>query len=212
MMDQSLEAMVLKSLCCDTPTRRVRIGWLSFQKSGDISFGLCDNTFIAPKFEAVIGIWNVYNRVRTSFEIVSDPSAAEQVVNPHLTWHAPNYFHLKSQGQRAEDASFQGIADIPLMLQQESETKWIRATSGPVDSLRTAIGSLRGRWDSEVLTIQVPTESLSVQISIDFVRRSVGPDMGHSSRWYIPWHQVGIRLTMGFTYPHFPTLAWAHYH
>ena len=136
---------MLKSLCCDTPKRRVRIGWLSFQKDGDISFGLCDNTYIAPKFEAAIGIWNVFNRRKTTFEVVSNPSAAECVVNPHLTWHAPHYFHFKSQGQRAQEASFWGIADVPMMLRQDSEVKWIRATSGIVAGLKTAVGSMRGR-------------------------------------------------------------------
>ena len=38
-----LAGPMLKSLCCDTPNRRIRLGWLSFQpEKGDISFGLCD--------------------------------------------------------------------------------------------------------------------------------------------------------------------------
>jgi len=203
---------MLKSLCCDTPTRRVKIGWLSFQPNGNISFGLNDNTFIAPRSNAVIVLWNAYHRVKTAFEVVSDPTTAEQVVNPHLTWHVPNYFHLTRRGERSDDASFKGIADVPMMLEQEATVQWIRATSGMVVGLKTATGNLRGRWDTEVLAVQVPSEAVSVQIDVDFVRPDAGQGMGHRSRWFIPWHQVGVRLTMGFTHPHFPTLAWAHYH
>jgi len=203
---------MLKSLCCDTPNRRIRLGWLSFQpKNGDISFGLSDNTYVSPVFQSAIGIWNAYNRVRTRFEVVSDPSAAERFVNPHLTWHAPNYFHFKRHDQQREDASFWGIADVPLMIQQQSEVKWIRAVSGPLIGLKTA-GPLRGRFNSEDLTIRVPTENLSIQITVDFIRPNAGDGFGHSSLWYIPWQNVGIRLSMSYTFPQIATLAWAHYH
>ena len=202
---------MLKSLCCDTPKRRIRLGWLSFQKNGDISFGLCDNAYIAPVFQAQIGIWNAYNRVRIYFEIVSDPTAAERVINPHLTWHAPNYFHFKRHDQRREDASFWGIADIPLMLEQQTEVKWIKATSGTLRGLKTA-GQLRGRFASEDLTISVSTEDVSVGLSIDFVRPNIAKVFDHRSCWHFTWHDIGIRLSMSYTLPQFPTVAWAHYH
>ena len=118
-------------------------------------------------------MWNAYNRIRTRFEVVSEPSAAERVVNPHLTWHAPNYFHFKRHDQQSEDASFWGVADITLMIQQQLEVKWIRAVSGPLSGLKTAC-PLRGRFNSEDLTIQVPTENLSVQITVDFIRPNAG--------------------------------------
>jgi hypothetical protein len=158
-----------------------------------------------------IGIWNVYNRVRTVFEILSDPAAAERVVNPHLTWHPPHYFHFKRHDQRKEDASFWGIADIRLMLQQQLEVKWIRAVSGTLSGLKTA-GPLRGRFNSEDLTINAPTEAASVQINVDFVQPNAGKGLGHASLWYIPWQDVGIRLGMAHTFPQIPTLGWAHYH
>src|ERR1700716_2438370 len=192
---------MLKSLCCDTPNRRIRLGWLSFQpKTGDISFGLCDNTYVSPAFKAAIGVWNAYNRVRTYFEIVSDPAAAERVINPHLTWHSPNYFHFKRHDQRREDASFWGIEDIPLMIHQQLEVKWLRAGSGPLRNLKTA-GPLRGRFDSEDLTIQAPTENVSVRISADFIKPNAGREFGHRSLWYISWQSVGIRLAMSYTFP-----------
>jgi hypothetical protein len=203
---------MLKSLCCDTPKRRIRLGWLSFQpKDGAISFGLSDNTYISPAMGVHIGVWSAYNRVRSYFEVVSDPAAAERIVNPHLTWHPPASFHLKRPDQRASDATFFGVALVPLMLSQQHKVDWIRATSGRLSGLKTA-GPLRGRFESEELVIIVPDENLSVQIRVDFVRPTAGAGVAHQSRWYIPWQDVGIKLTMAYTYPTIPTLAWAHYH
>jgi hypothetical protein len=52
-----------KQLCCDTPSRRIRVGWVSFQPDGSISFGLNDRAYISPKFKTQSMIWNAYNRV-----------------------------------------------------------------------------------------------------------------------------------------------------
>lgn len=202
---------LLISLCCETPKRQIRVGWINCRPNGDISFGLCDEAYIAPRFEAAIGLWNAYNRVKTVFEVVSDPSSADHVANPHLTWHAPHYFHFKSNKQLAKDASFWGIADIPLMLSQESEVKWIRARTSRLGSLKTA-GSLRGRFASRDFTQMVPSEDFSAEIEIDFTLPSAGQGFAHRSRWFVPWHQIGLRITMGFTFPGFPTLSWAHFH
>lgn len=202
---------MLKSLCCDTPNRRVRLGWLSFQKNGDISFGLADSAYVAPRFNASIGIWNAYNRVRSYFEIVSDPTAAEKVHNPHLTFHSPIYFHFKSHTQSAKEASFRAIADIPIMLEQQDRVDWIRAVSAPISLLKTA-GQLRGRFSSEELSIHVPSESLSISVKIDFVNSSTSNRQLHNSLWHFNWHGIGIQLSMSYTYPHFATMAWAHYH
>lgn len=54
---------MLKHLCCDTPTRRVRIEWVSFQPKGDISVGLHDKTVIAPKFKGQHFVGSAYNHV-----------------------------------------------------------------------------------------------------------------------------------------------------
>jgi hypothetical protein len=201
---------MLKALCCDTPTRRVRLGWLSFQKNGDVSFGLSDDAYISPVFDVYMGVWSLYNRVRTRFQIVSDPTTANKVRNPHLTWHAPAYFHFKSSDQKASEASFKAIADVPLMLWQQHEVKWITATSGQISKLKTA-GNLRGRYDSEEITIRVPSEYLSVQMHIDFVRPNTQAEIQPTQRIYT-WQKVGVRVRMAYTYPQFPTMAWAHYH
>ena len=206
------EVSMLKSLCCDTPTRRVRLGWLSFQRKGDISFGLSDAAYVAPQFHAHIGIWNVYNRIRSHFEIVSNPSAAEKVFNPHLTFHAPNYFHFKSHTQPARDASFHGIAEIPLMLSQQPVIEWIRAFSAPISQLKTA-GLLRGgRFSSEDLSIHVPGEGLSVQMAVDFVTPGQTQGQVQLTQWVYDWHNVGIRVSMSYSWPHIATVAWAHHY
>jgi hypothetical protein len=177
---------MLKSICCDTPNRRVRVGWLSFQpRDGAISFGLSDKAY-APQL------------------------LGAQVNNPHLTWHPPIYFHFKGHTQASKDAYFQGIADIPIVLQQQPEQKWITARTRPLADLKGA-GQLNGRFKSEELVIKVPTENASVQISVDFVRCGAWKGVGHASLWYIDWRDIGIRLTASFTFPTSPMIAWVHY-
>jgi hypothetical protein len=79
------------------------------------------------------------------------------------------------------DGFFKIAFDAELQLiQQQSEVKWIRAVSGPLIGLKTA-GPLRGRFNSEDLTIRVPTENLSIQITVDFIRPNAGDGFGHSS-------------------------------
>jgi hypothetical protein len=38
------------------------IAWLSFQPDGSISCGLRDRTYVSPRFQDRISLWNVYNR------------------------------------------------------------------------------------------------------------------------------------------------------
>src|SRR5262249_17570290 len=124
-----------KQICCDTPERRVRIAWVSFQPDGSISFGLNDRTYISPKFRARHFVWNAYNRVRIHYEVPSDQSSLEAVQNPYFTFHPAVWFHLKADGPRGDEALFEAIADVALVLQQKSEMPWLRSVSGRVASL-----------------------------------------------------------------------------
>jgi len=200
-----------KQICCDTPERRVRIAWVSFQPDGSISFGLNDRTYISPKFRARHFVWNAYNRVRIHYEVPSDQSSLEAVQNPYFTFHPAVWFHLKAGGPRGDEALFEAIADVALVLQQKSEMPWLRSVSGRVASLPTA-RARSGEMPVDELSINGPSENVSVSMALDFVKPQAGQGMEHMSRWYLRWQNVAIRLSLMFTYPQIATLSWFHFH
>ena len=202
-----------KYLVCDVPGRRVAIGWISFQPDGSISFGLNDQTYISPRFRDRISIWNAYNRVCTIYEVPTDPSALKPVENPHFTYHPDIMFHLKSNDDliREDQAIFQGIADVPITLEQDCQMPWIRAVSAPVDKLK--IRSARpDAIETEDLMLSAPTERISVRIALDFVKPAAATTLGHQTQWCIPWGKVALKITLAWTYPQIATLAWFHFH
>ena len=162
-----------KQLCCQTPSRRVRLGWVSFQPDGSISFGLNDKTYISPKFKARHFVWNAFNRARIHYEVASDPSTLEPVQNPHFTYHPEVWFHLKADGPGSGEALFEAIADVGLTLKQNLEMPWIRATSAPIADLPTS-RHRSGNVPVNDLTIRIPTENLSVCMALDFVTPQCG--------------------------------------
>jgi hypothetical protein len=200
-----------KQLCCDTPTRRINLGWISFQPDDySISFGLNDRTFIASKFKAQHFVWNAYNRERIRYQVISDTDALEPVRNPHFTYHPDAWFHLKENNPDADGALFEAIADLPLTLQQDIEMPWIRAYSGNVAQLSNT-GS-RKNVSVDELVLNVPTEDASVFMQLDFVRPNLGPGLDDQSRWYFTWGKIGLRVSVAFTHPRSPTLTWFHSH
>ena len=91
-------------------------------------------------------LWNAYNRVQIKYEIASDPSALDPVKNPHFTYHPAIMFHLKSNADSAQrdEAIFQGIADVGIVLNQDFEMPWIRAVSGRLSALKSPGARLDG--------------------------------------------------------------------
>src|SRR5262245_1713132 len=87
-----------------------------------------------------IGLWNVYNRVGIQYVVPTNPAALKPVLNPHFTFHPAVKFHLKSDQDRAskDEAIFEGIADVAIVLDQQEEMPWIRATSRPLSELPEA--------------------------------------------------------------------------
>lgn len=202
--------VMLKHLCCDTSNRRVRIGWVSFQPNGDISVGLFDTTYIAPQFKARHFIWNAYNRVRIRYVVPSSLDALEPVRNPHFTYHAPIYFHLKPSRKQDGSTLFEAIADVPITLHQDSRMPWIRATSSPLTQLATG-GKRDGRIEVEDLVIRSSTEELSIRIELDFIKPEHCNGTNDGWEWSFAWGQVGIRIRMLITHPQVATLAWFHH-
>jgi hypothetical protein len=135
---------MLKHLTCQTPSRFVRVAWIALPPNGDISFGLSDKTYISPGFRNRQFVWNAYNRVTAQFEVPSNTNSLDSVKNPHFTYHQPHWFHLKSDKDRAhkDEQLFAGICEVPLVLQQQDEMPWIRATTSttkPTQISRTSV-------------------------------------------------------------------------
>jgi hypothetical protein len=199
-----------KHLCCDTPDRRIRLGWISFQPNGDVSVGLFDKSYIAPQFKGRHFLWNAYNRVRIRYVVPSDPNALEPVKNPHFTYHATSWFHLKPARWQDGDTLFEGIADVPITLAQDTWMPWIRATSSPMCQLKSG-GRREGKIEVEDLAIRSSTEFLSVRIEVDFIRPEHCENSDTGWQWSVAWKNVGIRIRLLITYPQVATLAWFHH-
>jgi hypothetical protein len=194
--------------------RVVNAGWMSFQPDGSVSFGLSDRTYVSPRFRERRFLWNVYNRVTVEYVVPSEPSTLLQVQNPHFTFHPDVMFHLKSnKDKKAEDeAIFEGIADVGIVLQQQGEMPWIRATSAPFDQL-TETGRLRApAIETEDLMTEAPVvmNTASMKMEVDFVRPEAVVEHREAMTWEYAWGKVGLRIRTGFVAPQIATLSWFH--
>jgi hypothetical protein len=193
---------------CDAAGRRVRIGYISLQSDGSISFGLTDATYISPAFKVQHHIWNAYNRINMQYTSPSDPEALERVTNPHFTFHPPAIFQLTSRTHKGKNALFRGIADIGVTLHQQGEMPWLRATTAPLSQLPS-----RAPRADKIPTVNfglaAPTENASVIMSLDFVPNRVRA-IGTAHTCFIPWKGFVTRLTLELTAPQKSTLSWFH--
>lgn len=196
--------------------RRVGIAWLSFQPDGSISCGLRDRTYIAPHTRQRIGIWNAYNRIGIKYVVPTDPSTLLPVENPHFTFHPPATFHLKSHDASSskDEDLFNGIADIDITLQQQTEMPWLRLTSQLLVNLPEAGTPRSDGVNNEELLYTVPAilPAASATVEIDFVRRGDIRVDSSASPWDFAWHNVGLRIRTGFTEPQIATLSWFHFY
>jgi hypothetical protein len=173
-----------KQLCCVTPTRHARVGWISFQPGDHISFGLTQKTFLMSGHPAPI-------------------------TGLHFTYHPAIWFHLV--GGRPRRRFFEGIMDINIMLQQESEVTWTRAVSGPISAL--PIGGLRSTGvDLNEWILQSDTDRASVFMALSFIRPEACIAQTNEREWRVHWGAVGLRLVMGLCPPQRPELSWVHHH
>jgi hypothetical protein len=198
----------MHNLCCQTPSQKLRLAWISLQTDGSISFGL-NKTFISPKFKERRFIWNAYNRVRSNYIVQSDSSALEAVRKPHFTYHPPHWFHLKDDGPSKGEALFEAIADLDLTLRQEREMPWIRAISDRLSDIDAA-QERHGALANETI-IAVPDERLSVRMELDFVRGESIATEKSDSITYITWRDATLRVRLWFAAPSIATLAWFYF-
>ncbi|MBC8496632.1 MAG: hypothetical protein H8D37_03120 [Chloroflexi bacterium] len=54
--------------------------WLSFLDSGGISVGMKDRTLIIPRFKSRQFLFNIYNRITTTYIVSDNPEATEPIV------------------------------------------------------------------------------------------------------------------------------------
>jgi hypothetical protein len=160
-----------KHLTCQTPSRFVRVAWIALPPNGDVSFGLNDKTYISPRFKNRKFAWSAYNRVTAQFEVSSSPNSLEPVKNPHFTYHQPHWFNLKSDKTKAhkDEQLFAGICEVPLVLPQQEEMPWLRATTAQLNQLRSA-GLRWSKVPNDDLPFMVRSEDISIKIAIDFIR------------------------------------------
>lgn len=195
---------------------RKGVAWVSFQPDGSISCGLRDRTYISPRMRARIGISSLYNRVGIEYVVPTDPAALEPVLNPHFTFHPALKFHLKSDKDRAskDEAIFEGIAEVRMVLTQQEEMPWIRATSRPLFELPEA-GVPRGDGianDDLVYSVPVIVVAASARVELDFIRPTAVRENREHSPWEFIWGEVGLRIKAAWIAPQISTLSWFHFY
>lgn len=191
----------------------VAVAWISFQSDGSISFGLRDRAFVLESARIRNNLWNAYNRVTIEYVAPKTNQPLLPVENPHFTYHPPARFHLKSNAQRVslDEEIFSGIADVGIILQQQPEMPWIRATSSPLVELKPSSARVDG-IETEELTVLIPAIFLppSAALEIDFIRAAdVRSDL-QGPVWEFVWHEVGVRLSVKSVPSQIATLSWFH--
>jgi hypothetical protein len=176
---------------------------------------LSDKTYVSPRLCVRNFIWNAFNRISVEYVIPTNPDALLAVQNPHFTFHPDVMFHLKSNTDRKanNEAIFEGIADVGLVLQQEGEMPWIRATSAPIDQLPKT-GKLREpSINTEDLLMPAPAvmSRASAKMEIDFIRPETVVDRRNATTWEFAWGKVGLRIRTGAVPPQIATLSWFHF-
>jgi hypothetical protein len=110
-----------------------RIAWINESANNSLSVGLADRAPVSPRFHARQFLWNAYNRVTLQYLVPGNTDDLLPVRNPHLTFHPPVYFHLRAND---DEELFAGIADVRIMLEQDSVVPWIRFVARPVREMR----------------------------------------------------------------------------
>jgi len=140
----------------------------------------------------------------------TNPDALVSVKNPHFTYHPiTGIVHLTGNSGAPV---FEAIAPIGYALNLVGEVPWIRATSGPLDGLRSAGLPRNVNGDSEDLLTHAPAimPTSSMRVEIDFIRpENVFDRRDNSSREFV-WQTVGLRIRTGYIAPQIATLSWFH--
>ena len=118
-------------------------------------------------------------------------------------------FHLKDQyGEKGPATTiFSGIADVGIIIEQQSQLPWIRAISSPISEAREH--KLRsGNSEVEVFKIDSISESTSVRIEIDILGGDAKQEDGERGYWLVKWGQFSYRCKMSLCLPQISTLSW----
>jgi hypothetical protein len=182
------------------------IGWISLQPDGAVSVGLADRTFITPRFHARQFVWNAYNRVSLQYLVPHSPEELRAVVNPHLTFHPPIYFHLRANG---DEELFAGIAEVEIILAQDGFVPWVRFTSRLVAEIPVTAPP-RDPARTTMLSVPVQSADVSVGLAVDFVRPGVDESGGAAVEQYIDCGQNRLHVRCDILAAQAPTLAWYH--
>jgi hypothetical protein len=182
-----------------------RIGWVSLQSDDSVSVGLAARTFISPRFHARQDLWNVDNRVAVQYLVPHMPEELRPVRNPHLTFHPPITFHLRANG---DELLFEGIADVDVMLAEDSRVPWIRFVSGPVSELARA-GAPRNP-NTSALRVPVESTDVSLGIAVDFIRPGTSEASGRIVDHFVDVGQSRLHIFAEVLAGRQSTLAWYH--
>jgi hypothetical protein len=182
------------------------IAWISLQPDGSISVGLADRAFISPRFHARQFVWNAYNRVTVQYLVPHSPNELVAVVNPHLTFHPPVYFHLRANHN---DELFAGIAEVEIMLLQDERVPWIRFASKPVRDIPFAQPP-RDPDRTRVVVVPLASADISVGLSIDFVRPAEDRVSGSLIDEFVDCGRNRLHISCEARPAQQATLAWYH--
>ena len=190
-----------------------RVGWVSLQPGGDVSVGLNARALVTPDFEAKEFVWSAFNRIQVAYFVPEDPRAAKPLMEPHLTFHAPDYLHLTAKNKKGKGKPFEAIAPIELAVRQQGVVPWVRFISrrvGLLAQVGAAMGGTRHR--QHVVTFQVPSLECSVKLAVDFVAQGdATPDTGVlGTEWFDngPYRlRISAAEARGQQYA---TLGWLH--
>ena len=141
------------------------IGWVSLQPDSSISVGLSDRTFISPRCHARQFVWNAYNRVSLQYRVPHSPEELVAVVNPHLSFHPPIYFHLRATNTRS---CLLELRTLDHACPRRPHTLG-PLCFGSVDQLAVSAAP-RDPERTPFLAIPIDYAGVSVDLAIDFVR------------------------------------------
>ncbi|MBA4064921.1 MAG: hypothetical protein C0501_14640 [Isosphaera sp.] len=143
-----------------------------------------------------------------AYHVAHEPAVLEPVLNPHLTFHPPIYFHLR---ENAKDELWAGIADVAIMLEQEGRVPWVRFVSKPFAELKPA-NPPRDPARTKIREVPIPSGDYSVGLGIDFVRRpEVPPPEWVTKNLVGATAGVGLDIHACVLPGQTSTLAWLHH-
>lgn len=194
------------AIAATTADSEHRIAWISESANDSLSIGLADRAFVSPRFHARHFLWNAYNRVTLHYLVPGDTNDLLPVLNPHLTFHPPIYFHLRAND---DEELFAGIADVNIMLDQDGEVPWIRFVSRPVREMRKA-GSSRNSSNTTTIRIPVQSSDVSIGIGVDIIRPGGSAATPKLVDHFMDYGGYRYHIFCELCRPQPPTLSWYH--